>query len=140
MEYLQLTSNIWEESRAAHVKDSQRRRERGGRPCWDAIGGAVTANSTCVCENFLRRVRRSSSPSILNAANYEAAIWMIIWPLLIARLHLAPLLRRRLFSAFIPAAPSCSPASESAGKHGAADRRGKENKAHLDVIHVATVW
>lgn len=29
---------------------------------------------------------RLSSP-ILNAANYAAAIWMIIWPLLIGRLH-----------------------------------------------------
>lgn len=46
---------------------------------------------------------RPSAPSILNITNYEAAIWTIIWPLLIARLHLAPVFRRSLFSAFIPA-------------------------------------
>lgn len=56
---------------------------------------------------------RPSSPSILNAANYEAAIWMIIWLLLIARLHLAPVLCHSLFPAFIPAPlPALQPLSQ----------------------------
>lgn len=63
---------------------------------------------------------------------------MIIWPLLIGRLHLAAVLRRSLFSAFIPGPlPALQPLSQ---REDTEDRtgKGKENKAHLDFIHGLT--